>query len=50
MVKNAKAPTLRSADLKATHRSASVLRNRRVVFHIKGNDYRLIVAVLKHAR
>lgn len=33
------------ADLKAQYRSASVLKNRRVVFNIKGNDYRLIVAV-----
>ncbi|MEY2343318.1 type II toxin-antitoxin system HigB family toxin [Acidithiobacillus sp. IBUN Pt1247-S3] len=33
------------ADIKAQYRSASVLQNRRVVFNIKGNDYRLIVAV-----
>jgi mRNA interferase HigB len=33
------------ADIKAQYRSASVLKNRRVVFNIKGNDYRLIVAV-----
>ena len=33
------------ADLKAQYRSASVLKNRRVVFNIKGNDYRLIVAI-----
>ena len=33
------------ADIKALYRSASVLKNRRVVFNIKGNDYRLIVAV-----
>ena len=26
-------------------RNASILNNRRVVFNIKGNDYRLIVAV-----
>lgn len=32
-------------DIKAQYRSASVLKNRRVVFNIKGNDYRLIVAV-----
>ena len=32
------------ADIKAQYRSASVLKNRRVVFNIKGNDYRLIVA------
>ncbi|MBL8338016.1 MAG: type II toxin-antitoxin system HigB family toxin [Rhodoferax sp.] len=33
------------ADIKARFRSASILKNRRVVFNIKGNDYRLIVAV-----
>jgi mRNA interferase HigB len=31
--------------IKAQYRSASMLKNRRVVFNIKGNDYRLIVAV-----
>ncbi|MEW5893739.1 MAG: type II toxin-antitoxin system HigB family toxin [Pseudomonadota bacterium] len=33
------------ADIKAQYRSASVLINRRVVFNIKGNDYRLVVAI-----
>ncbi len=33
------------ADLKRQFRSASVLKNRRVVFNVKGNDYRLIVAI-----
>jgi mRNA interferase HigB len=33
------------ADIKEQYRSASVLKSRRVVFNIKGNDYRLIVAV-----
>jgi mRNA interferase HigB len=33
------------ADIKAQYRSASVLKNRRVAFSIKGNDYRLIVAI-----
>lgn len=33
------------AQIKAQYRSASILENRRVVFNIKGNDYRLIVAV-----
>jgi len=33
------------SEIKAQYRSASVLKNRRVVFNIKGNDYRLIVAV-----
>lgn len=33
------------ADIKAQYATASILKNRRVVFNIKGNDYRLIVAV-----
>jgi mRNA interferase HigB len=33
------------ADIKGQYRSASVLKNRRVVFNIKGNDYRLVVAI-----
>jgi mRNA interferase HigB len=33
------------ADIKEQYRSASILKNRRVVFNIKGNNYRLIVAV-----
>ncbi|MCL4745874.1 MAG: type II toxin-antitoxin system HigB family toxin [Burkholderiaceae bacterium] len=33
------------ADVKRLYRSASVLRNRRIVFNIKGNEYRLIVAI-----
>jgi mRNA interferase HigB len=33
------------ADIKTQYRSASVLKNRRFVFNIKGNDYRLIVAI-----
>ena len=32
-------------EIKAQYRSASILRNRRVVFNIKGNDYRLVAAV-----
>jgi mRNA interferase HigB len=32
-------------DIKALYRNASVLPNNRVVFNIKGNDYRLIVAI-----
>ena len=30
-------------DIKKTHANASILKNNRVVFNIKGNDYRLIV-------
>jgi len=33
------------ADIKAAHRSASFLSNNRVIFNIKGNDFRLVVAV-----
>lgn len=36
-----KSPT----HIKAQYRNASILKNRRVVFNIKGNNYRLIVAV-----
>jgi len=38
------------ADIKADYGSASILKNRRVVFNIKGNDYRLIVAVAYRAQ
>lgn len=33
------------ADIKAQFRSASILKARRVVFNIKGNDYRLVAAL-----
>jgi mRNA interferase HigB len=33
------------ADIKAAHRNASFLAHNRVVFNIKGNDYRLVAAV-----
>ncbi|MBK6999842.1 MAG: type II toxin-antitoxin system HigB family toxin [Rhodoferax sp.] len=33
------------ADVKAQFGNASILKGRRVVFNIKGNDYRLVVAV-----
>jgi mRNA interferase HigB len=32
-------------EIKEQYRSASIIANNRVVFNIKGNDYRLIVAV-----
>ena len=32
-------------DIKAVYRNASFLANNRVVFNIKGNSYRLVVAV-----
>ncbi|NYT25525.1 type II toxin-antitoxin system HigB family toxin [Alcaligenaceae bacterium] len=41
----AKATWEQPSDIKTQYRSASVLKNRRVVFNIKGNDYRLIVAI-----
>lgn len=34
-----------SHDIKARYPKASVLGNKRVVFDIKGNDYRLIVSI-----
>ena len=33
------------ADIKAAYRNASFTANNRVVFNIKGNDYRLVTAV-----
>lgn len=33
------------SDIKGMYRSASILKNKRVVFNIKGNCYRLIVAI-----
>lgn len=33
------------SDIKEKYRNASILKNRRVVFNIKGNDYRLIVSM-----
>ena len=33
------------ADIKAAYRNTSSLANNRVVFNIKGNDYRLVVAM-----
>ena len=35
-------------DVKSAHRNASIIPNNRVVFNIKGNSYRLIVAVGYH--
>ena len=33
------------SDIKAAHRNASFVASNRIVFNIKGNDYRLVVAV-----
>lgn len=41
----ARADWKQPAHSKAQYRSASILKSRRVVFNIRGNDYRLIVAV-----
>ena len=38
------------ADIKAAYRNASFTTNKRVVFNIKGNDYRLVVAVRYDSR
>jgi mRNA interferase HigB len=32
-------------DIKTAYRTASILRNNRIVFNVKGNTYRLVVAV-----
>lgn len=34
-----------AADLKLKYKTASIINSKRVVFNIKGNDYRLIVDV-----
>ena len=42
----AKKATWRSPqEIKTAYRTASILRNNRVVFNIKGNTYRLVLAV-----
>ena len=33
------------ADIKAAYRTSSIINSERVVFNIKGNDYRLIAAI-----
>jgi mRNA interferase HigB len=34
-----------AAELKAAYRNASIVTAKRAVFNIKGNDYRLVVAI-----
>jgi len=46
--KTAEAEWKNSAEVKAQYASASILTAERVVFNIKGNDYRLIVAIDYH--
>lgn len=36
---------VRPADVKADRRHVSIIADNRVVFNIKGNDYRLVVAM-----
>ena len=40
-----RAPWKSPSDIKVAYRNASFTANNRVVFHIKGNDYRLVVLV-----
>ena len=40
-----KAAWAQPSEIKEQYRNASILKNRRVVFNIKGNDYRLVVSV-----
>jgi mRNA interferase HigB len=40
-----KAQWANAADVKRLYRTASIITAERVVFNIKGNDYRLVVAV-----
>lgn len=40
-----KADWSQPTDIKNQYRSGSVLKGRRAVFNIKGNDYRLVVLV-----
>ena len=38
------------ADVKEQYRSASILKNNRVVFNISGNKYRLVVRINYHSK
>lgn len=40
-----KAKWSQPADIKAQFRNASILKSRRVVFNIRGNEYRLVVSI-----
>jgi mRNA interferase HigB len=40
-----KAKWSQPAQIKAQYRNVSILKNRRAVFNVKGNDYRLVVSV-----
>lgn len=41
----AKATWKTPSDIKATYRNASILGNNRAVFDIRGNEYRLVIAI-----
>ena len=43
-----KASWSQPAEIKEQYRSASILKNKRVVFNIKGNNFRLVVSVAYH--
>jgi mRNA interferase HigB len=43
-----KASWSQPAQIKEQYRSASILKNKRVVFNVKGNDYRLVVSIVYH--
>ena len=43
-----KAAWKNSAELKQQYRSASIVSSERAVFNIKGNEYRLVVAINYH--
>lgn len=40
-----KASWSQPAQIKAQYRGASILKNKRVLFNIKGSDYRLVVSI-----
>jgi len=40
-----KADWTKPTEIKAQFRSASIIKDSRVVFNIKGNDYRLVVKI-----
>ena len=44
-LETSKAQWKNMADLKRLYATASVITSERIVFNIKGNDYRLVVAV-----
>ncbi|WP_301100344.1 type II toxin-antitoxin system HigB family toxin [Propionivibrio sp.] len=43
-----KASWSQPAQIKEQYRSASILKNKCVVFNVKGNDYRLVASIAYH--